>query len=176
MRIAILFSACLIAAACTSAPPITSATTAPPLTGVTAPASTPAVVASPLQTLADFTITDLQAASADAKAQTPPDVTASQCYDFLIAVIPSLQPSAQSFTPGAVFAFQKARDLANGASGANGRLKNLNLACAPLVIDTQTVINKLLLLGAGIAGTGGALAPFSGGLGAIGAALPIPLP
>ncbi len=159
--IGILFAA-LLCASCAGAP-------APVVGPVPAPA--PASVAG----LAAFTVADLQAASADAKAQTPPDVTAAQCYDFLASVVPTLQlPSGQQ-TVGAFVAFQKARDLANGATATNGALKNLNLACAPLVIDTQTVINKLLLLGAGVAATGGALAPFAGALPAIGGALPIPL-
>lgn len=130
----------------------------------------------PISQLAAFTVSDLQAASIDAKAQTPPDVTAGQCWDFLAGVIPTLKPNAGNIKLGAFIAFQKARDLANGATAANGVLKNLNLACAPLTIDTQTIINKLLLIGAGTAATGGALAPFAGGLGAIGASLPIPLP
>lgn len=112
-----------------------------------------------VQGLAQFTVADLQAASLDAKAQVPPDVTAYQCYDFLATVIPTIQIPGGGATVGAFVAFQKARDLANGVSGIQGQLKSLNLACAPLVIDTQTTVNKLLLLGVGVAGTGGILAP-----------------
>jgi hypothetical protein len=121
-------------------------------TGGPAPVSTPAV-----QSLAQFTIADLMAASADAKAQTPPDITASQCYDFLIAFLPTIQLPGSGQTVGAILVFQKGRDLINGATGINGQLKSLNLACAPLVIDTQTTINKLLLLGGGAVATGGLL-------------------
>jgi hypothetical protein len=116
------------------------------------------------QGLAAFTVADLQAASADAKAQVPPDITAAQCYDFLAQVVPTIAGPASGQTVGAFVAFQHARDLANGATAINGTLKSLNLACAPLVIDTQTTINKLIILGAGIGATGGALAPVIGAL------------
>lgn len=143
----------------------------------TAPAmSAPAAPSDPLSKLAAFTVADLQAASADAKAQTPPDVTAAQCWDYLAGVIPTFKAPGFNGTVGAFLVFQKTRDLANGATAANGALKSLNLACAPLVIDTQTVVNKLLLIGAGTAATGGALAPALPGLSALGATLPIPIP
>lgn len=155
-RIAIL--AALLLGACANPPPLpTSSITTPPST--TAPASPSADV---FAKIAAFTISDLQAASADAKSQTPPDITASQCYDFLAAAIPKLQSQLPGLPQGAFSAFQKARDLSNGIASANGPggiVKSLNLACAPLVIDTQTVINKLLVLGAGTAASGGTLAP-----------------
>ena len=142
---------------------------------VSTPVVTSAPVSDPLAGLKAFTIADLQAALADANAQVPPDQTSAQCYAFLIAALPNL-PSFQPGSPvGAVLAFQKLRDLQNGVSSSQGALKSLNLACAPLVIDTQTVINKLLLISAGTAATGGSLAPFAGALPVIGAALPIPL-
>lgn len=129
-----------------------------------------------LTDLAKFTTDDLHAASADAKVQNPPDVTASQCYDFLadtmIPYVQGLVPSTTG-TVGAVLAFQKLRDGAAGVVGKDPMLVKLNLACAPLVIDTQTLVNKLLLLGAGSGATGGALSP---ALGVVNSLLPIPLP
>lgn len=171
-NLAITLSATLLLAGCAAQAP-----SAPSATAIqtAAPASSPTVPSDPLSGLAAFTVADLQAASADAKAQTPPDVTAAQCYDYLAATIPTIKAPGANGTVGAVLLFQKTRDLANGATSVNGALKNLNLACAPLVIDVQTVVNKLLLIGAGTAATGGALAPFAGGLSAIGVALPIPL-
>ncbi len=131
----------------------------------------------PIGQLAAFTVSDLQAASADAKAQTPPDTTASQCYDFLAGVIPTLQPPTPgNIKLGAFIAFQKARDLANGTTSNSGFLKQLNIACAPLVFDANLTLARLGLVSAGTAATGGALAPFAGALGPIGAALPIPIP
>lgn len=158
MRLLFLAPACLLAASCTAT------TVAPaPVTGITPTpiAAAPAAVqADPLKSLADFTIADLQAASADAKAQTPPDTTAAQCYDFLIITIPTLKAAGSATgTVGAILVFQKARDLASGTINPNGLLKQLNLACAPLVIDAQTVVNRLLLIGAGTAASGGTLGP-----------------
>ena len=135
----------------------------------TAPSTTG--IANPVQTLAQFTVTDLQAASADAHASN--DVAAYQCYDYLAKVVPTIQPTAPAGTVGAFLAFQKARDLANGLNRANAGLSQLNLACAPLVIDAQTTINKLALLGVGAASTGGVLLPLAPGLNAaIGASVP----
>lgn len=145
------------------------AQTAPPpvatVTPVSAGSASGSAPADPLAGLKAFTLADLAAASADAKAQTPPDLTASQCYDFLIATLPGLPSFTPGQTVGAVVAFQKLRDLNNGATAVNGVLKSLNLACAPLVIDTQTTINKLILMGAGASG-------FAPGLGALGSLLP----
>lgn len=146
--------------ACSSAPPI--ATGAPVSLLPSAAATAPAAPADPLAKLAAFTLADLQAASADAKAQTPPDTTASQCYDYLIQVIPTIQLPGVGSTVGAFVAFQKLRDLNAGLSGQKAGLKAMNLACAPLVIDTQTTVNKLLLIGGGAAGL-----PGLGGLGGL---------
>ena len=127
-------------------------------TGATVTVTQPAQT--PLQKLAAFTVSDLQAASAD--AHTSNDQAAFQCYDYLVKVIPTIQPSQASGTVGAFLAFQKARDLAHGLNSANSNLTQLNLACAPLVIDTQTTINKLAILGVGATATtatGGVLSP-----------------
>jgi hypothetical protein len=98
-------------------------------------------------------LADLQAANADALAQTPPDTTSSQCYAFLINVIPTLPNFSASKPVGAIMAFQKLRDLKNGATNSSGVLKSLNLACAPLVIDVQTTVNLLAVqLGGAAAG------------------------
>lgn len=170
---AFILAFALLCTACAGTAPVTVATPTASLTIAPSVAAAPAP--DPVQQLAAFTVADLLAASQDAKAQTPPDTTASQCYDYLAAVIPTLKGPGAGQTVGAFVAFQKARDLANGVTAANGALKSLNLACAPLVIDTQTVVNRLLVVGAGIAATGGALAPFAGALPALGAALPIPI-
>lgn len=106
--------------------------------------ATPAAPTDPLAKLAAFTLSDLVAADTDAKAQTPPDTTASQCYDFLIALIPTIQPPSGVTQVGAILAFQRLRDLKAGVTSSNGTLKSLNLACAPLVVDTQTTINLLV--------------------------------
>jgi len=143
-------------------PPVTLTPTATTTTSTASTAPT-----DPLAQLKAFTLTDLQAASTD--AHTNNDPTAAQCYDFLIKTLPTLPSFTPGTTVGAFVAFQKLRDLNNGVQSQTGTLKSLNLACAPLVIDTQTVINKLLLIGAGAAATGGAIEPIAP---VIGAALP----
>ncbi len=163
---ALNFSLSLLCAACAGQP----ATVAGPGTSAVSVAS----ASNPLRTLADFTVADLQAASIDAKAQTPPDTAASQCYDYLASVVPTLKAPAAD-QPGAFLAFQKARDLANGVTASDGLLKTLNLACAPLVIDTQTVVSRLLAVGAGVAAARAAAAPLAAALPAFGAVLPIPV-
>lgn len=148
-----------VLAACSSTPkvglplPITPA--------AAAPAADPAPT-DPLTGLKQFTLADLTAASADAHSNN--DQTAYQCYDYLIKVLPTLPSFKPGSTVGAVLAFQKIRDLQNGLVSVNGQLKQLNLACAPLVIDTQTTINKLILIGAGGVATGGAAAPLLGAI------------
>lgn len=133
-----------------SAPPTTLAQAIAP-----SPGAVPAAPADPLAQLKAFTLADLQAASVDAGAQNPPDVTAKQCYDYLISVIPTLPGFAPGQTVGAVLAFQHLRDLNAGLNASNARLKSLNLACAPLVLDAQATLNKLLAIGAGAAGVPG---------------------
>lgn len=119
----------------------------------------------PLIVVRQFTIADLQAALADAQAQSPPDTVAANCYT---ALIPFVQSQAQNPLPagaGVFQALQKARDakayLANIQS-PTGPLASLNTACAPLVLDVQ---NTLVTLGVSvgvIANPAGAAATVSG--------------
>ena len=125
---------------------------------VVAPNAKPSPIQSNIQALAAFTVADLQTASTDAHAHG--DQTAYQCYDYLIVTIPTLAPAGGvTGTVGAVVVFQQARDLANGINPNNGVLKGINLACAPLVIDTQTVINQLIVTMGGAAAGLAILAP-----------------
>jgi hypothetical protein len=122
---------------------------------VSAPATTSPIVTStdPLAQLKAFTLSDLTAATADAHATG--DQTAYQCYDYLITWLPTLPSFTPATNVGAVLAFQKLRDLNASANNVQNSLKPLNLACAPLVIDTQTTINKLISIAGGAAATGG---------------------
>ena len=156
MKRLFIAAACLALAACAGSPPPAISVQSPVVVGQPA---APAQVQSPLAQLQSFTLADLQAASADAHAQVPPDQTAYQCYDFLVRTLPTLPQFTPGQTVGAVMAFQKLRDLNSGVTSAQGALKSLNLACAPLVIDTQTTINRLALIGAGGVASGGAAAP-----------------
>ena len=104
-----------------------------------------------LQGLAQFTITDLQAALADANAQTPPDTTAAMCYTELLTVLNG--NSSLNLLPTELGAFeilQKARDLQSltaNLQSNNGPLSMLNVACAPLVISVQNTLIQLGILG-----------------------------
>lgn len=98
----------------------------------------------PLLLLNNFVTTDLQAALADANAQTPPDTVAANCYSALLALKTNpafALPSSQ--VAGAFTAIQKGRDLkaqlANLAS-PTGPLANLNAACAAWVNDNITTL------------------------------------
>jgi hypothetical protein len=142
----------LLCAACSSTftPPAQVSLQSPIVVGATVPAAAPAPT-DPLAKLAAFTLADLQAADVDAIAQTPPDTTSDQCYKFLIQILPTIKVPGSGQTVGAIMAFQKLRDLQNGVTASNGTLKSLNLACAPLVISTQTTINQLGLIAGGTA-------------------------
>jgi len=148
-------------AACSSAPKVTAPIQLVPAAQASTPAPAPAPT-DPLSGLKQFTLADLTAASADAHSNN--DQTAYQCYDYLIKVLPTLPSFTPGSTVGAVLAFQKVRDLQTGLVSVNGQFKQVNLACAPLVIDTQTTINKLILIGAGGAATGGTIAPIIGAI------------
>lgn len=112
----------------------------------------------PLVVLQTFTVTDLQAALADAQGQTPPDQAAVNCYT---ALIPLVQTGVANPLPTGLGAFQllqKARDakalLANIQS-PSGPLSQINIACAPLVMDAQAVLIQLGIVGGTVAATGG---------------------
>ncbi len=114
----------------------------------------------PAAVLQQFTLSDLQAALADAQAQTPPDTIAANCYSELITVVqsPAINPLPSQL--GAFTAFQKARDLKNivvALQQPNGPLSQLNVACAPLAVDTQTTLINLGIIGGAVVGTGGLL-------------------
>lgn len=163
---------------CQAATPVPPTPTA---SAATTPAAAPAAPTDPLASLHDFTLKDIQAASADAHAQPAQpgcqsgDCTAYQCYDWLAANLPALPSFQPGQTVGVVLAFQKARDLVNGSTSSSGFLASLNRACSPLVNDVNLTLGKLGLVAAGTAATGGALAPGAAILPALGASLPIPL-
>ncbi len=134
MKITGAFALALLCAAC-AAPPAPTAGTAP-----TAPSD-------PLTALANFTLTDLQNASTDAKAHS--DKLAAMCYDYLAA-----QLKAQAGTPGApvsgaVSAFQRVRDLQSAIN--SGVSQDFQVNCAPLLSDVRLNLIRLGVIGAGTA-------------------------
>jgi hypothetical protein len=129
----------------------------------------------PLLLLQTFTVTDLQAALADANAQTPPDIDAAACYTALLPIIQSNLANPLPAGPGVFQALQKARDakafIANLQS-PTGPLSALNRACAPLVMDVNATLLALGVSTGIVAGTGGLAIPALPGLSGLLAILP----
>lgn len=114
-----------------------------PSTG-SAPVST---AQNPLQALQSFTVTDLQAADAD--AATHGDTLAHTCYAALIPAVQDAQVTAPQLK-GAFSAFQASRDAATLVQA--GIPQNINVACAPLVLDASaTVVGLAAKLGVTLA-------------------------
>lgn len=108
-----------------------------------------------LQGLQQFAMMDIQAALADAQAQTPPDAIAATCYQELISLLGGPIAATVPNIVGIFSTFQKARDIANVASTLNsnsGPMAQLNIACAPLVVSTQTTLIRLGVIGGLVAG------------------------
>jgi hypothetical protein len=120
------------------------------------------VQTNPLLLLQKFSAADLQAALADAQAQTPPDATSIPCYTALLALVNSPINNPLPTSPGLFLALQKARDvkafLANLQS-PNGQLSNLNIACGPLVVDVNATLLALGVATGVVVGTGGIVLP-----------------
>ena len=135
----------LALAACAQAPIAPSAGGSPPTS------------TDPLASLKSFTVADLQSALSDAQAQTPPDQTAANCYQALIPLVQSQSTNPLPSTAGAFSAFQKARDV--GSLVQAGIPAGLNIACAPLVLDTQQTLAKLGIIAAGGAVAAGGIIP-----------------
>jgi len=93
-------------------------------------------------TLQKFTVADLQAADADAKAHH--DTLAATCYEALVPVIQAQPNLIPSTAPKGLFtAFQEGRDGVNAIQAVPTALKGLNVACGPLVLDAQQTVLAL---------------------------------
>lgn len=141
--------------------------------------TTTAAETNPIQLLQKFSVDDLNAALADAQAQSPPDTTSINCYTALIPIVQSNIANPLPAGPGVFQLAQKVRDfkaLTANLQSPTGPLASLNQACAAWVLDG---VNTFIGLGAkvglvaGTGGLGGAL-PALGGLG--GGLLPFKLP
>lgn len=120
-----------------------------------------------LQNLSKFTVADLQAASADAKAHN--DAEAAMCWDGLVPIVQSIGtggalPAVPKIAGGASL-FQAVRDLLQGGLGASAGtpviVKQINMACGPLYVSARADIAKVLIMvgaaAAGGPGVGGAV-------------------
>ena len=141
----------------------------------TAKLTTAQAIANQVALLQSFTVDDLQAALADAQAQTPPDTIAANCYSALIPVVQSNLANPLPAGLGGFQALQKTRDLQNmvaNIQSPNGPLAPLVTACAPLILSVQNVLVGLGLkagLVSGVAASGGLALPIAlPGLSALG--------
>lgn len=117
-------------------------------------------LSNPISVIQTFTENDLQAALADAQANN--DTVSAPCYQALLTLAKTniANPFPTGF--GAFQALQKARDakaLLASIQSQNGPLTNLNVACAPLILDAQTTLVQLGILTGGVVAVGA-----SGGL------------
>lgn len=171
-------------AASANAPTLTKMPTSRPAAAAPASPSGKITQASaqqnPLLVLQAFTLSDAQAALADANGQTPPDTVAAACYTAIIAMLgnPLSDPLPQQ--PGLFIAYQKARDakaFLSSIQSPTGPLAPLNQACAPLVLDAQQTLIGLGVATGVIAATataGGAPLLALPALPSLSALLPIP--
>lgn len=101
-------------------------------------APTTAVAGVPsLAQLVNYTVADLQAASADAKAHN--DVIAQQCYDGLVPLVQGLPSQLPTVPVGVVSSFQAAWELVRAAQfGMQSPVgQAFVLACGPLILDVE---------------------------------------
>lgn len=125
-------------------------------------------VTSPIAIIQSFTESDLTAALADATANNDP--AAVNCYTALLPIVKSGVANPLPTGLGGFQLLQKARDLKTmlaNLQSPNGPLAQLNLACAPLVLDVQNTMVLLGVVGGGVALTGGAGGLALPGLGAL---------
>lgn len=116
----------------------------------------------PLLALQTFTVNDIQAALDDANAQTPPDQAAINCYTALIPIVQSGVANPLPKGLGGFQLLQKLRDAKAAAANIqspSGPLAQLNIACAPLVLDVQNTLIQLGIVGGGVVASGGLTLP-----------------
>ena len=131
------------------------------------PAVTPSATAQASQTLASITAADLDAAIATAQANNDP--AGAACFTALKANVGNA--AAEPKVAGLASAYEAARVHVRGFQA--GLPEAVTNACAPLIVDAQTALIKLGLLFAGAPGAAAAGLPI---VGAVNAAMPVPLP
>jgi hypothetical protein len=118
--------------------------------------------------LSTIAIPDLQAAAANAQAQTPPDVTAANCWNGLIPIAQQIQsqlPNPNGTNPiGIAMTIQLARDLINAPTSPV--LKQVNLACAALYVDMKVGVLNFATSAASLFAAGAVISPIK----------PLPIP
>ncbi len=124
-----------------SIPTLSIGNASTPAMSVNAGVSTPGTASSALDTISQFTITDLQ--NADASAVANGDVIAHACYPalekFVIATQVSIGTANSGTVSGAFSAFQAGRNVVKQGKGmlSQGIPVYLELGCAPLLQDVR---------------------------------------
>ena len=136
-----------------------------------------------LTALGKFTIADLQAASADAKAHNDPEF--AMCWDGLIPIVAGLQvqgggvPPGLTLPKGAASFVQAIRDIlqGGGAVGAPLILKQVNMACGAAYVSARHDIIKVVVAvtaaASGAPGAGSLLGGIPSAIGPLLQGLPI---
>jgi hypothetical protein len=115
-----------------------------PIHGPVTPTPTPAP--SPINSLVQFTVSDLQAAAADAAAQTPPDTRHGKCWTALIPIAQQWQsPIHVPTTPGLASAAQAFFD-SQGALNQQLLPDTVLEACAETEYDLKIDAARLAAL------------------------------
>ena len=138
---------------------------APAYAATTAPVkklTTTQAAANPLAVLQAFSVTDLQAALADAQANN--DVTTIPCWTALLAGVQSANAATPALPAGVFSGIQKVRahlgaPQAAAALAPNGPLATLNVACAPLLMDANATLAAFGIATGVVVGTGGIALP-----------------
>ncbi len=103
-----------------------------------------------------FSIADLEAANADAKAHG--DVVASMCYEAVIPLVQKAVATPLTAPIGLVSGFQEIRDGVNLAQSSKGFgiVKQLEVPCGPLAVDVGMNLAQLVkkFSGAAVPGLG----------------------
>jgi hypothetical protein len=135
---------------------------------LTACATAGGTMADRLAALQEFTVADGQAALA--VAVKGGDKAGAQCLSYLVPKIAAIQQPAAPPTewPGLLTQFETVRVAIHGQDTGPALLEEIDLNCAALRTSIEIDVAKGALLGASVAGSGGATAP-----GAIAKILPI---
>lgn len=116
----------------------------------------------PSQQLLAFSLADLQAADKIAKANG--DTVAATCYDYLIPKVQAIQ-TAEATSTASVAGAASFAEVSRGLTvQMNNAKSGLNVACAPLVLDTANTALQLagkISTAATAVATGGAALQFS---------------
>lgn len=116
------------------------------------PQSRPQQASDPLSGFRKFAVTDIQAALDDATENN--DTAAIACWSAMLPIVSKANNTLLPSVPGFFSGIQKARDVVRSVAQVKagiGPLADLKDKCASIVIDTNTFLLKLGIIGGGAA-------------------------